>query len=121
MKKNNNRITRINEELRQELSAILRSGVKDPRISPLASVLRAEITPDFKHCKIFISVLGDDEVRKNTAEGLNSSSGFIKSELARRVNLRQTPDLHFVMDQSIEYGVHMSKLIDDVLKSEGHE
>lgn len=119
MKKGNNRITRINEELRQELSSILRSGVKDPRISPLTSVLRAEITPDFKHCKIYISVLGDTEVQKNTEEGLKSSSGFIKGELAHRVNLRQTPDLHFVMDHSIEYGVHMSKIIDDVMKEEG--
>lgn len=121
MKKTNNRITRINEEIRHELSSIIRTGLKDPRVSPMTSVLRVETTPDLKHCKIFISVLGDDEVRKNTDEGLKSSSGYIKGELARKVNLRVTPELHFVMDQSIEYGINMSKLIDDVIKNEGQE
>ncbi|MBC7958669.1 MAG: 30S ribosome-binding factor RbfA [Vallitaleaceae bacterium] len=121
MKKVNNRITRINEEMKHELSNILRSGVKDPRVSPLASVLRVETTPDLKHCKVFISVLGDEETRKNTEVGLKSSSGFIKMELARSVNLRNTPELHFVMDQSIEYGVNMSKLIDDVIRKDGQE
>lgn len=121
MKKTNNRITRINEEIRHELSSILRTGLKDPRVSSLASVLRVETTPDLKHCKIFISVLGDEETRNNTEEGLKSSSGYIKGELARRVNLRVTPELHFVMDQSIEYGINMSKLIDNVIKNEGQE
>lgn len=121
MKKNNNRITRINEEIRHELSSILRTGLKDPRVSSMASVLRVETTPDLKHCKIFISVLGDEEERKNTEEGLKSSTGYIKGELARRVNLRVTPELHFVMDQSIEYGINMSKLIDNVIKKEGQE
>ncbi len=121
MRKANNRITRINEEMKHELSNILRSGVKDPRVTPLTSVLRVETTSDLKHCKIFVSVLGDDAARKSTEEGLRSSCGYIKGELAKRVNLRNTPDLHFVIDQSIEYGVHMSKLIDDVIKSEGQE
>lgn len=121
MKKENSRIIRINEEMKHELSNILRQGVKDPRVHPLTSVLRVETAPDLKHCKIYISVLGDEEARKSTAEGLKSSSGFIKKELARSINLRNTPDLHFVIDQSIEYGVHMSKLIDDVIKNEGQE
>jgi ribosome-binding factor A len=121
MKKTNNRITRINEEIRHELSSILRTGLKDPRVSSMTSVLRVEATPDLKHCKIFVSVLGDEEERKNTEEGLKSSSGYIKGELARRVNLRVTPELHFVMDQSIEYGINMSKLIDNVIKNEGQE
>lgn len=126
MRKTNNRLIKINEEVKHELSTILRSGVKDPRVTPLTSVLRVETTPDLKHCKVFISVLGDAEIRKSTEEGLKSSSGYIKSELARSVNLRNTPELHFVIDQSIEYGVRMSKLIDevikdDVIKSEGQE
>ncbi|PKM50629.1 MAG: ribosome-binding factor A [Firmicutes bacterium HGW-Firmicutes-7] len=121
MKKANNRITRINEEIKHELSNIIRTGIKDPRVTPLASVLRVETTPDLKHCKIFISVLGDEEVRKSTEDGLKSSSGYIKGELARKVNLRITPELHFVMDQSIEYGINMSKLIDDVINNEGQE
>ncbi len=121
MKKTNNRITRINEEIKHEISNIIRNGLKDPRVSTLASVLRVETTPDLKHCKVFISVLGDDDTKKSTEEGLKSSSGYIKGEISKRVNLRITPDLHFVMDQSIEYGIHMSKLIDDVIKQEGQE
>lgn len=119
--KKNNRITKINEELKHELSNILRAGVKDPRISPLASVLAVETTSDLKHCKIYISVLGNVDEQKSTEEGLKSSTGFIKKELARSVNLRQTPELHFVLDHSIEYGVKMSKLIDDVIKNDGQE
>lgn len=121
MRKANNRIIRINEEVKHELSNILRSGIKDPRVNPMTSILRVETTSDLKHCKVFVSVLGDDEARKSTEEGLKSSSGFIKKELARSVNLRNTPELHFVIDQSIEYGVHMSKLISDVIKNEGQE
>lgn len=120
MKKGNSRITRINEEIRNELSNILRTA-KDPRISPFCSVLRVETTTDLKHCKIYFSVLGDEEAQKNTLEGLKSSTGYIKSELARTINLRQTPELQFILDHSIEYGIHMTKLIDEVVKSEGAE
>lgn len=121
MRKANNRITRINEEIRQELSNIIRTEIKDPRVTSLTSILRVETTNDLKHCKVFVSVLGDEELRKKTEEGLKSSTGFIKSELARRINLRITPDLHFIMDQSIEYGINMSKLIDNVVKNEEQE
>lgn len=121
MRKSNNRITRINEEMKHELSNILKFTVKDPRVSEMTSVLRAETTPDLKHCKVYISVLGDEEAKKNTLEGLKSSVGYIKNELAKKVNLRNTPELHFVIDESIEYGIHISKLIDDVVKNEGQE
>lgn len=121
MKKASNRITRINEEIKHELSNIISTGIKDPRIAPLTSILRVETTNDLKHCKVYVSVLGDEELRNKTEEGLKSSLGYIKSELARKVNLRITPDLHFIMDQSIEYGINMSKLIDDVVKNEEQE
>ena len=118
MKKTNNRITRINEEVRHELSTIIGRELKDPRINSMTSVVRVETTPDLKYCKIFVSVLGDDENQKETLEGLKSSTGFIRNELAKRINLRNTPELHFVLDHSIEYGVHMSKLIDDIHKDD---
>ena len=73
-----------------------------------------EVAPDLKSCKARISVLGDEEVRKSTLEGLQSAEGFIKNRLAKVVNLRNTPEIKFILDQSIEYGVNMSKLIDDV-------
>ena len=103
-------------EVQRELSEIIRSGIKDPRIHPMTSVVAVEVTPDLKYCKAYISVLGDEEAVKATVEGLRSASSYVRRELARRVNLRNTPEIKFILDQSIEYGVNMSKLIDEVTK-----
>ncbi len=118
MRKNSIKNTRINEEVYRELANIIRGEIKDPRISPLTSVVACEVAPDLKTCKAYISVLGDEEARKNTYQGLKSAEGFIKSLLAKRINLRNTPAITFVMDNSIEYGVNMSKLIEDVNRSD---
>lgn len=115
MRKNSIKNIRINEEVYRELATLIRSGeIKDPRISPFTSVVAVEVAPDLKTMKAYISVLGDDEARKDTYKGLKSAEGFIKSQLAKRINLRNTPAITFVMDQSIEYGVNMTKLIEDV-------
>ena len=114
MRKNSIKNTRINMEVQRELSEIIRSGIKDPRIHPMTSVVSADVTPDLKYCKVYISVLGDENAQKSTMEGLKSAEGFVRRELARRVNLRNTPELKFILDQSIEYGVNMSHLIDEV-------
>ena len=103
-------------EVQRELSQIIRSEIKDPRIHPLTSVVAVEVTPDLKYCKAYISVLGSDEAAKAVVEGLRSAVGYIRKELARRVNLRNTPEIKFILDQSIEYGVNMSRLIDEVTK-----
>ena len=116
MRKNSIKNTRINMEVQRELSEIIRSGIKDPRIHPMTSVVAVEVTPDLKYCKAYISVLGDEEAAKATVEGLRSASSYVHRELARRVNLRNTPEIKFILDQSIEYGVNMSKLIDEVTK-----
>ena len=97
-----------------ELSNIIRNEIKDPRISAMTSVVAVEVTPDLKFCKAYISVLGDEQARKDTHDGLKSAEGYIRKQLARNINLRNTPQITFVMDQSIEYGVNMSKLIDDI-------
>ena len=114
MKKNSNRIIRINEEIKHELSAIIRDGIKDPRVDTLISIVYVDTTPDLKYCKVFFSSLGDDNKRQETLVGLKNSAGYIRKELARRVNLRNTPELKFVEDHSIEFGVNMSKLSDEV-------
>ncbi|MDY3919564.1 MAG: 30S ribosome-binding factor RbfA [Candidatus Limivivens sp.] len=114
MRKNSIKNTRINGEVQKELSNIIRSEIKDPRINPLTSVVAVEVAPDLKTCKAWISVLGDEQSQADTLAGLRSAEGYIRRELARTVNLRNTPQIRFVLDQSIEYGVHMSKLIDDV-------
>ena len=116
MRKNSIKNTRINGEVQRELSNIIRGEIKDPRINPLTSVVAVEVAPDLKTCKAYISVLGDEESQAKTLAGLKSAEGFIRSKLAKTVNLRNTPEIRFVLDQSIEYGVKMSKKIDEVTK-----
>lgn len=112
--KSNGRMERINEEVRRELSGILREEVKDPRMdSRLVSVLKADTTRDLKYCKVYVSVLGDQERRDETQQALKSAAGFIRKELAAKLNLRNTPELKFIMDDSIEYSIHISKMLKD--------
>ena len=113
MRKNSIKNTRINSEVQRELAHIIRSEIKDPRIHPFTSVVLVEVAPDLKTCKAYISVLGDEQARADTMEGLQSALGFIRRQLARNLNLRNTPEIRFILDQSIEYGVRMSKLIDE--------
>ena len=112
MRKNSVKNTRINGEVLKELSNIIRSEIKDPRINPMTSVVSVEVAPDLKTCKAYISVLGDEKSQQDTIAGLKSAEGYIRRELARTVNLRNTPEIKFILDQSIEYGINMSKLID---------
>ena len=116
MRKNSIKNTRINGEVLRELSNIIRGEIKDPRINPMTSVVTVEVAPDLKTCKAYISVLGDEESQKATLAGLRSAEGYIRRQLAHSINLRNTPEITFVLDQSIEYGVNMSKLINDVNK-----
>ena len=114
MRKNSVKNTRINGEVLKELSNIIRSEIKDPRINPMTSVVAVEVAPDLKTCKAYISVLGDEKSQQDTITGLKSAEGYIRRQLARTVNLRNTPEIRFILDQSIEYGINMSKLIDEV-------
>ena len=114
MRKNSVKNTRINGEVLKELSNIIRSEIKDPRINPMTSVVAVEVAPDLKTCKAYITVLGDEKSQKDTITGLKSAEGYIRRQLARTVNLRNTPEIRFILDQSIEYGINMSKLIDEV-------
>ena len=114
MRKNSVKNTRINSEVLKELSRIISREIKDPRIAPMTSVVSVEVAPDLKTCKAYISVLGDEEAGKATIEGLRSAASFVRRELAHRVNLRNTPEIKFILDQSIEYGVSMSKKIDEI-------
>ena len=118
MRKNSVKNTRINGEVLKELSNIIRSEIKDPRINAMTSVVSVEVAPDLKTCKAYISVLGDEQSQKDTITGLKSAEGYIRRELARTVNLRNTPEIKFILDQSIEYGINMSKLIDEVTQKD---
>ena len=125
MRKNSIKNTRVNAEVHKELAEIIRNGIKDPRIKPMTSVTAVEVAPDLKTCKAYISVLGDAEAKKDTLAGLRSAESYIRRQLAKTVNLRNTPEIRFILDESIEYGVTMSKLIDEVSRkdtaSEVHE
>ncbi len=114
MKKNSVKNIRINSEVQREMSQIIREEIKDPRVHPMTSVMAVEVTPDLKFAKIFVSVLGSEEEKEKTMEGLKKSASFARGQLARRMNMRNTPELTFILDHSIEYGVTMSKRIDEV-------
>ena len=116
MRKRSIKNTRVNTEVQRELSNIIRGGIKDPRVAPWTSVVAVEVAPDLKTCKAYISVLGDEKAQADTLEGLQSAEGSIRRELARTLNMRNTPEIRFILDQSIEYGVNMSRKIDEVTK-----
>lgn len=118
MRKNSIKNTRVNTEVLRELSNIIRNEIKDPRIHPMTSVMAVEVAPDLKTCKAYTSVLGNQEAQEETMVGLKSAESYVRRQLARNLNLRNTPEIRFLLDQSIEYGVHMSKLIDEVAKKD---
>lgn len=118
MRKNSVKNTRVNGEVHRALAEIIRSEIKDPRINPMTSVVAVEVAPDLKTCKAWISVLGNEESQQDTIEGLKSAEGYIRSLLAKQVNLRNTPEIRFILDQSIAYGVSMSKKIDEVNRAD---
>ena len=107
----NNRIGRINEEIQRELSTLIRS-VKDPRVTGLISVTAVDTTPDLKFCKLYISVLDKSDVNQ-VLKGLKSASGYLRRELGRTLNLRNTPELTFVRDDSIDHGAHILDMLRD--------
>lgn len=118
MRKNSVKNVRINEEVLRQLSSIIHNEIKDPRINQFTSVVAVEVAPDLKTCKAFIIFLGDEKPQSDTLAGLKSAEGYIRRELARTVNLRNTPEIRFILDQSIEYGVNMTHLIDEVSKND---
>jgi ribosome-binding factor A len=121
MRKNSIKNTRINGEVQKVLSTLISREIKDPRINPMTSVVSVEVSPDLKTARVYISVLGDEESKEETRKGLKSAASFMRGQLAKTLNLRNTPELTFIIDNSIEYGVHMSHLIDEVNKQLPHE
>ena len=106
----NYRIGRLNEDIKRELSALLRE-LKDPRISPMTSILRCEISPDGSHCKVHVSTIDSEDATRETCKGLSSASGFLRREIGSRLHLRKCPELHFVADNSIAYSAHINEIL----------
>ena len=119
MRKGSIKNNRINGEVLRELSVIIRNEVKDPRIDPLLSITRVEVTPDLQYCKVHVSTIGSDEKLMESIEGLKNAEGFIRRSLAHSVNLRKTPELQFVPDRSMEYAMEMSMKIEKLAREGG--
>lgn len=112
------RIRRISEEIRKIVSQLITNGLKDPRVGTMTSITKVEVTGDLRYANIYVSSLGDDQVKKETLEGLRSAKGFIRSEIGSEMDLRYVPEPVFHLDESIEHGVYISKLIAEVNKSD---
>lgn len=106
----NLRSNRVAEQIKKELGEILTQKLKDPRVG-FVTVTDVEVTGDLQHAKVFISVLGDEEKKKETFLGLSKAQGFIRSEIGQRIRLRKTPELHFEFDEAIEYGNRIETIL----------
>ncbi len=109
------RSQRVAEEIKREISDIIMNGIKDPRIGGLISITGVRVTDDLRHAKVFVSIFGEDDIDKNeTYEALKNATGFIRREIGNRIRLRNTPDIAYVLDKSIEYSINISKLLKEV-------
>lgn len=115
--KNNNRMGRIDEEYRKELSQIISYELKNPNVTGMISVTKVKVTTDLKYAKVYVSILNSKNI-KETMQGLKKSAGFIRTELAKRINLRNTPELIFEIDDSMEYGAKIDSILKEILPKE---
>lgn len=107
------RIERISEEIKREMSNIIQNELKDPRLSMLISITHLNVTKDLRFAKVYVSIMGSDEEKTNALEGLKSAAGFIRREIGHRIQIRYTPEIHFELDNSIEKGAYITKLINE--------
>ena len=110
------RLSKLSEQIKKEISSIIQNGIKDPRVPLLTSVVAVEVTRDLRYAKVFISVFGDEEKKSECIEGLKSAGGYIRKEVGSRMNIRYIPELVFELDRSIEYGMHIDKVIKEMKK-----
>ena len=116
----NHRIGRLSEDIKRELSALLRE-LKDPRISEMTSILRCEVSPDGSHCKVHVTALGDETAVQESCKGLTSAAGYLRRELGSRLKMRKCPELHFIPDTSIAYSAHINELLHGIARNAPEE
>lgn len=109
------RSDRVGDEIRKVIADLIQNEIKDPRLPPLVSVVAVDASRDLSHARVYISVLGNEQEKKNCVAALSSAAGFIRREVAARVRLRIAPEIHFIFDDSIERGIRLSRLIDEAL------
>ena len=117
MSKDNTRLNRINEELKKEISHVITFELKNTNITGLISVTKVKITPDLRFARVYVSLLNSKSKTKTMA-GLQNAVGYIRGQIAKKINLRVTPDLQFELDESMEYGEKMDKIISDAIKKD---
>ena len=115
MQKNNNRFNRVEEEMKKEISNIISNKLKNPDVTGLISVTKVKVTTDLKFAKVYVSILNAKNT-KATLRGLKQSSGFVRSEVAKSINLRNTPEIIFELDDSMEYGAKIDSILKDIMK-----
>lgn len=116
-RKKNNRMDRVNEELKKEISSVIDLKLKNPNITGIISVTKVKTSPDLKLARVYISMI-NSKSKKNTLEGLKNASGFIRSEIARNINLRYTPELVFEIDDTMEYGAKIENILNEIIPKE---
>lgn len=119
-RKNTNRMDRVNEELKREISIVIDETLKNPNITGIISVTKVKTSPDLKSARVYISLL-NSKSKKNTLLGLKNASGYIRTELAKRVNLRYTPELTFEIDESMEYGAKIENILKEIMPKKEEE
>lgn len=112
------RIGRLNEEIKKELSILIKNQIKDPRISEFVSITDVNTTNDLRYAKVFISIYGNKEQQEETLLGLKNAGGYLRREIGKKIRLRYTPELLFEMDHSIEYGMHINSILKDINKTD---
>lgn len=111
----NDRTSRISEEIKKEIASIIQNEIKDPRLPQMVSVVSVNTTNDLRYSNVYVSVFGSDDDKKNALQALKSASGYIRREVGKRIQLRYTPEMHFEIDSSIEYGAYITKLINSTV------
>lgn len=112
------RIQRVAEQMKKEIADIVRTEIKDPRIG-FATITHVEVAGDLQHAKVYVSVLGDEDSKRNTLDALSRSTGFIRGEVSRRLRMRVTPELGFKLDESGEYSTHIESVLRQIKKTAG--
>lgn len=113
-RKNTNRLDKVSEEFKREISIIIDRDIKNPNVTGLVSVTKVKLSPDLKNARVYISII-NSKSKKNTLEGIKNATGFIRTELARKVNLRYTPNIVFELDDSIEYGDRIENILKEIM------
>jgi ribosome-binding factor A len=104
------RRARLNEQLKRELTALIQFEVRDPRVGSI-TITDVEVTPDLYHAKVFFTLHGEEEDRKKALAGLQAAAGFLRGELGRRMHIRRAPELHFILDETLDHALHIERLL----------